>query len=207
MTYISPEQQEQVDQQALTYAEATSYAAFAGATTQQLQLANALVVGNSAPYGTFAFGPVIDGSYIPDLPGVLLEEGKYNKSVKIITGHCSDEGLLFTSPFVQTNAQYSQYLQQLFPNISSHVLSVITDVLYPPNFNGSFGYTSQMRRLDLAIGDYAIVCNASYLDDAFKGQHVYKFTIPPRTHAEDTSYIFYDSGPAPGVHTSLAVLL
>ena len=40
-------------------------------------------------------GPVIDNLYVPDLPGVLLSKGNYNKSVKIIAGYNSNEGAVF----------------------------------------------------------------------------------------------------------------
>lgn len=207
LLYISPTQQEVTYQQTLEYAEVTSYSSLQATTTQQLQVANALVIGNASPYGTFSFGPVIDGSYLRDLPSVLLEEGRYKKSLKIVTGHCSDEGLLFTSPFITDSASYSHYLKQLFPNISISSLSYIQDVLYPPVFDGSFGYTTQMGRTDLTIGDAAIVCNARYLDHAFPGQYAYEFTVPPGFHAEDTSYIFFNSGADPGLNTTLAQLL
>ena len=207
LLYISPDQQEVVYQQALKYANVTSYSAFQNATTQQLQVANSLVVGNASPYGTFPFGPVIDGCYLRDLPSILLKEGRYNKSLKIITGHCADEGLLFTSPFITDPASYSTYLKQVFPDISNSSLSYIQDILYPPVFDGSYGYTTQMGRTDLTIGDVAIVCNTRYLDHAFPGQYAYEFTVPPGFHAEDTSYVFYNSGDDPGLNTTLALLL
>jgi carboxylesterase type B len=40
-------------------------------------------------------GPVIDNLYVPDLPGVLLYKGNYNKSVKIIAAYNSNEGAVF----------------------------------------------------------------------------------------------------------------
>ena len=177
-------------------------------TTANLQLANSLVVGNASPYGTFPFGPVVDGDYIPDLPGVLLAQGKYVKSVGLMTSHCSDEGLLFTSPFLTNNSGYSTYLQQLFPGISSKQVDYISSVLYPANFSGYYGYTTQMGRLNLTIGDVSIVCTARYLDNAFEGQYAYEFTVPPATHAADTTYVFYDNGTAPMVsNATLAILL
>ena len=205
---ISPTKQESVYRQTLDFAGAKSSSQLANMATAPLQLAKSLVVGNAAPYGTFPFGPVVDGDYLPDLPGVLLAQGKYIKSVHLITGHCSDEGLLFTSPFINDNSQYTAYLQQAFPGISPIQLNFITTVLYPADFSGYFGYTTQMGRTNITIGDVSIVCNARYLDNAFPGQYAYEFTVPPSTHAEDTAYLFYDSGTAPMVsNATLAVLL
>ncbi|KAM0803852.1 Alpha/Beta hydrolase protein [Usnea florida] len=205
---ISSSQQNSVYQQTLSFAGAASYSQLANETSAQLQLANSLVVGNSAPFGTYAFGPVVDGEYIPDLPGVLLAKGKYVKIVRTIISHCSDEGLLFTSPFITNGSDYSAFLQQVFPGIAPKQLNFISTTLYPANFSGYYGYTSQMGRTSLTVGDAAIVCNARYLDDAFQGQYAYEFTVPPSTHAEDLSYLFYDNGTAAMVsNTTLAVLL
>ena len=166
------------------------------------------MVGNAAPYGTFPFGPVVDGDYIPDLPGILLAQDKYSKSIDLMTSHCGDEGLLFTTPFLKNDSGYSAYLKQVFPEISPEQLKYVTQVLYPANFSGRYGYNSQMERTDVTIGDAAIVCNARYLDNAFQGQYGYEFTVPPATHAEDTSYIFYDDGTASMVmNNTLAVVL
>lgn len=46
--------------------------------------------GNFGP--SIGFGPVVDGDYIPDLPGILLEEGRYHKSIKsLIVGNMLEE--------------------------------------------------------------------------------------------------------------------
>lgn len=46
--------------------------------------------GNFGP--GIGFGPVVDGDYIPDLPGILLEEGRYHKSIKsLIVGNMAEE--------------------------------------------------------------------------------------------------------------------
>ena len=74
-----------MDQQSLHFAGARTFQQLRNSTTEQLQLASSLVAGNAAPYGTFHFGPVIDGDCIPDLPGVLLAQGKYNKGVDLMT--------------------------------------------------------------------------------------------------------------------------
>lgn len=36
-------------------------------------------------------GPVVDGSFVPDLPGKLLLEGKFAKDVKVMVGHNANE--------------------------------------------------------------------------------------------------------------------
>lgn len=53
---------------------------------EQLTTANAIMVGK-ATWGTFNFGPAVDGSFVPALPGKLLLDGDYYKNVSILVGH------------------------------------------------------------------------------------------------------------------------
>lgn len=153
-------------------------------------------------------GPVVDGSFVPDLASVLLADGHFDHSINIMAGHNSDEGLLFTSLNVTNESSYEAFVRQQFPGIPVAALTTITEALYPANFNGSFGYTDQIGRTDITIGDFSIVCNAHYLNTAFgNDSYAYQFSIPPGLHGEDLSYTFYDGGADPGVNTTLAVLM
>lgn len=58
-----------------------------------LQLVNKLVVANAQPYGTFAFGPVANN-----------EEQLRDFTRPLLFGHTTNEGALFTSPFVRDDA-------------------------------------------------------------------------------------------------------
>lgn len=52
--------------------------------------ANAKQVGD-APYGQFVYGPAVDGTFVPDLPGKLLRNGQFHRSVSTVLGHNADE--------------------------------------------------------------------------------------------------------------------
>lgn len=54
--------------------------------------ANLIQVGLQSPYGLFTYGPVVDGLFAPALPGKLLLQGSYDKSLRVMTGHNSNEG-------------------------------------------------------------------------------------------------------------------
>jgi carboxylesterase type B len=106
---------------------------------------NQIVTGLSS-YGTFTFGPVVDHSpcsYVPDLPARLISHGKFH-NVALSVGHNAEEGLLFTPPTVQTQDEYIEAIEMLFPTANASTISYITEVLYPPVFNGSYGYTSAL---------------------------------------------------------------
>jgi cholinesterase len=160
--------------------------------TSVLQTVNSIVVGNSS-YGTFSFGPTVDGLFAPALPGILLLHGQFDNSVKIMVGHNSDEGLLFTDPFVQNQAEFVDDLKILLPDASDEILDLIDTTLYPPVFNGSFGYTDQIGRTSLAIAEASFTCNTRYLALAFNNQSFsYFFNVPPGLHGEDIAYTYFN---------------
>lgn len=161
---------------------------------EALYAVNAIVTGLS-PYGQFTFGPVVDptpGSMVPALPGQLLAKGHYYRSVSILVGHNSDEGLLFTDPSVQSQSEYMAQVAQILPTSNSSLQSEITNVLYPPNFNGSYGYTNQIERTALSIADFTITCNAHFLASSLPGAYAYLFSAPPGLHGEDIAYTFFN---------------
>ncbi|KAE8313512.1 Alpha/Beta hydrolase protein [Aspergillus transmontanensis] len=191
-------------------ANVTSFEELKGLSTQALQTANALVVGNAKPYGTFVFGPVSD-KYYPDYPPVLLNEGHYPDDVSVMAGHNTNEGVLFASPFVKNDEDYANLVTSLFPGISSTALSIITDKLYPSNLSGIYGYVDQTGRLASTIGESLISCNEYFLGEAFARSNTsfrYEFSVPPAIHAVDLSYTFYNPGESTsGVNITLAGIM
>ena len=56
-----------------------------------LQTANIIHIGLESAYGTFTYGPTVDGDFVPQLPGLLLLHGQYDKSLRLMIGHNADE--------------------------------------------------------------------------------------------------------------------
>lgn len=96
---VSNEQQEKAFTQYLSLLNVTTVAEARRLPFSTLQTANIVQVGGA---GTAGFGPTVDGDYVPALPGQLLLHGQFEKSIEVMVGHNSDEGLIFSSPFVQT---------------------------------------------------------------------------------------------------------
>jgi carboxylesterase type B len=154
---------------------------------------NQVVTGIST-YGTFTFGLVVDPrpcSYVPDLPARLISEGKFH-NVSLTVGHNADEGLLFTPPYIQTQGELNEAIQMLFPTGNASVISYITDVLYPPVYNGTYGYTSAIQRTTLAISDLLVGCNANIMASTLSSGYAYLFSVPPALHGEDIPYTFFN---------------
>jgi carboxylesterase type B len=109
----------------LHLAGAEDLADLKGKDTAVLQQANAIMTYESE-YGYFNFGPTVDGDYVPDLPGRLLAAGDFHTGISMLTGHQALDGLLFTPPWIRTNAGLAQHSQDLYPGIPPEVLSNIS---------------------------------------------------------------------------------
>ena len=120
--------------------------------SSSLITANSLQIAQSA-YGTFSYGPVLDGRFTPASAGRLLSQGWFDKNVKLIVAHNANEGLSFTNPSITSESAYIDALRQSFPDISPTTTEYIANVLYPPVFNGSYGYTDQLTREILVVSD------------------------------------------------------
>ena len=161
-----------------------------------LQLANIIQVANSS-YGGFSYGPVVDGDFAPNLPGALLAHGQFDKSVRVMVGHNADEGLLFTSPFVDNQTEFETFVAALLPTLQGlpKTVNYISDVLYPPIFDGSQAqnYTNEIARAAAAVSEVTFTCNTYYLDKAYGNDtYSYFFTIPPALHGQDIAYTYYN---------------
>ena len=122
--------------------------------SNSLMTANRLQVDQS-PYGLFAYGPVLDGRFAPASLAKLLHQGWFDKNVKLMVAHNANEGLYFANPFIvgQNESAFIENLQRGFPAISPTDTKYIANVLYPPVYDGSYGYTDQITREALIISD------------------------------------------------------
>ncbi|KFY69939.1 hypothetical protein V499_09615 [Pseudogymnoascus sp. VKM F-103] len=161
-------------------------------TAEQLYYTNYAVTGLSN-YGTFTYGPTVDGDFAPKLPAELLLHGQFDKSLKVMLGHNSEEGFLFASPFVTNDTTLKEYLQGSVPAILPSALDTIVTDLYPPNFDGSLPYTTQLSRTSVLVSESVFTCNTRALDLAYgNNTYSYYFSVPPGLHGEDVAYTFFN---------------
>ncbi|KAI9754980.1 MAG: hypothetical protein M4579_004454 [Chaenotheca gracillima] len=199
--------QEQTYNAFLKYANVSNIAEARALSSIEVRNANFLQVGASA-WGTFTYGPTVDGSFAPGLPGKLLLDGNYDKDLNIMVGHNADEGLDFSPPIAQTTDGFNQYLRTSFPDADDSVIDYITKTLYPAVFDGSLGYRSNIERTALLTSESIFTCNTNYLARAYGNHtHNYLYSVPPALHGQDVAYTFYNE-PNPAVLVpSLAVAL
>lgn len=127
----SPYEQEVVTRQFLSALDVSSVNEARKLSTSALAKANTDLIAGS-PYGRFTFGPVVDGSFVPEMPGNLLSRGAYDHSVKLLVGHNADEGILFTTPYLENEQDFVQYWKGLLPVAQPAAFKHITQMLYPP---------------------------------------------------------------------------
>ena len=170
--------------------------------------ANIIQVARSPLYGTSTYGPVVDGFFVPALPGRLLLQGSFHKNVKVMVGHNADEALEFTDPAVTNSTALISFIKNLVPDISPIIVDYIDTVLYPPVFDGSYPYTTQYQRAVLILEEAAFTCNTNYLDLAFdNGTYAYQWSVGAALHGSDVVYTFFN-GQSPAIlNNTVAIAL
>ncbi|KAG9239279.1 prolyl oligopeptidase-like protein [Amylocarpus encephaloides] len=164
-----------------------------GLSYDELYNLNKMMVG-LATYGMFTFGPVVDDSpnaYVPDLPGRLISQGKLH-NVPVLASQNSNEGLLFTPPFIQNQDIYKEFVGGAFPTANDSTISHIANELYPPLFNGSEPYSTQIQRTALTVADISFTCNAYWLRSYLTKSYGYLFSVPPGFHGQDIAYTYFN---------------
>lgn len=176
---------------------------------EALYKANADMVAGSR-MGSFTWAPGPDGSFVPALPGLLLAQGGFDKSVKIMTAWNHNETLSFTSENNINNTAFVNNLRTTFPGAEESVVEYVSKDLYPPIFDGSQPYVDFFTRAKLSLAEAGFICNTYYLQKAFREldspSYGYKFSNPPAIHGYDVFYTFFN-GPNPIVPTAIALML
>ncbi|KAK9491483.1 Alpha/Beta hydrolase protein [Lipomyces doorenjongii] len=140
-------------------------------------------------YGTFQFGPYVDLTYVPLLPLFRLGYGTYNRDVQIMAAYNTDEGFIFSDPTVVTTRQFDALVQRHFPNATEDVIKEAKD-LYPAS-----DYRSNFRRVSSIIAEWIVECNSLYLEAAYPGTYLYRFSVPPAIHSVDLALTFWGGSP------------
>ncbi|KZP16238.1 alpha/beta-hydrolase [Athelia psychrophila] len=142
-------------------------------------------------FGTFAFVPVVDGTFIVERPTQTLQKGNHNGDLLFSVTN-TFEGSIFvdTNPAVTDIATYAQ---NLFPLLTpAQATAVATEYAQ---------YSSTLPTVEdqaIAImGEAIFICPTYYLLQTFDGtSYKGEFAIAPGSHAEDIAYYFFSDGPS-----------
>jgi len=159
--------------------------------------------GGGGDFGPgIGFGPVVDGDYIPDVPGILLEQGRYHKSINsLIVGNMAEEvsvGMRYNrfktikSKFTDSRDQgmgtsSDTDMPEAFPELVRKILPTASNATIA-SIEAHFPYPAD-RPEELAW-DWTTAmifeCNAYNVAKAFKeNTHRYIMSIPPAMHGQD----------------------
>ncbi|KAL6808409.1 Alpha/Beta hydrolase protein [Trichoderma camerunense] len=157
--------------------------------SQTLISVNAQQVAH-APLNTFGYTAVKDGSLVP---GAILQNTPFDKDVKVLVAHNSFEGGIFFDPSVKTEEDFATWLGNSITGLSSSATETLTETIYPPIFDGSYGYTDQDTRQMALWGEGYIESNLLLAGQFAQGQtYAYEFSVVPGAHTQDLSYTFND---------------
>ncbi|EAT91291.1 carboxylic ester hydrolase [Parastagonospora nodorum] len=163
-------------------------------------------VGESRPFGAFAFLPVTDGSFIKDRPSKQLLSAAV-KGKRVLSGNMANEGIPLAPPTAKTPQDFRSYLDTTFPLFSSVDKSAVERTysyagdsspidpnapLYATNgisgataVNQSAYGTGQTQRLINVFAEYAFDCPSYWAASAFSQGWKYQFSAPPAYHGYD----------------------
>lgn len=165
------------------------------ASAETLQTANT-ALNTHGPEGTFAVGPSADGNLIRQLPVLELASGNFYKTTdSLILSHVSDEAFVFTPTNIETDAQFTTFLNQLYPAYAQTAgVTAAIEARYPPVMNDTASnYTTEFDRVKAFMGDSSFYCNIRYLSDAYAGKNYnLRYSVSPGFHGTDLLPTFYD---------------
>jgi hypothetical protein len=128
------------------------------------------------------FAPVVDGDYVPDLPSVLLQAGRYHKSVKsLIIGTMGEEGMGTASDAEKMPNGFPDLVRKVLPSASNKTIALI---------QAHFPYSPELPAKLAWDWTTAMIfeCNAYNLANAFRDRaRRYIMTVPPATHGQDAA--------------------
>ncbi|KAF7327270.1 Carboxylic ester hydrolase [Mycena kentingensis (nom. inval.)] len=159
----------------------TTFACLRATPTSELQTAN-LNINLNTFVGTYAFPPVVDGSFIRERPLEALRKGRVNGEM-LLVGTNAFEGSIFVNTSIPAAESVGSYALELLPNLRA---SKRVDVEKVHARTGT-----EPEKIVALAGDLLYFCSAYSLLRAFRGR-AYKlsFAIPPGQHGTDLQYYF-----------------
>ncbi|RAH68789.1 alpha/beta-hydrolase [Aspergillus aculeatinus CBS 121060] len=203
---LNPAEQERIFNQFLRFANVSTLEEARRLPSSVLMEANRQQVYNS-PLGSFTYGPVVDGIFVPESPSRLLRQRRLDTNVTPMLAYNGNDGIIFSDFSLRNNSDYQGYITGLLhlqPNDTAYVSSQ----MYPPIFDGSHRYTDEIGRAGATFQEAIIQCNDISLALALSNATFnYVFDVFPGLHAQDISATFdANLDPAPGVFDPLITL-
>jgi carboxylesterase type B len=116
--------------------------------------------------------PSVDGVTVVGSLGDLFKRGGVvgkKSAVRIMVGHGTREGAFLFDPTVKTERDFEQWLRSSVGGLSDAQVRELMEKVYPPVFDGSYGYTGQASRQMALYGEGVLDCNFVWAGEAPAG--------------------------------------
>ncbi|EKG12270.1 Carboxylesterase type B [Macrophomina phaseolina MS6] len=199
--------QERQFRTALQVGNCTDLSCLRNLESSDLQFINQQVENRSYPgpqngFGTFYWGPVVDGKFIRQLPGTEFKQGNFHK-VPILLDRAAYEGYGFSNQSVTTLTEETMDAKDIFPSAGQAFFSRLYQ-LYPQG-----AYNSTFFQRQTWFGDFIINCPTKYMADAFTDHGhntsaVFKliFAAGEQTHGSTTPFLTSKTIGFPGANNA-----
>lgn len=188
-----------------TMQHSTIFECLVNTSSSVLMEANALVTA-SGTYGTWAFTPVTDGTFIKHAPSQQLLQHRVN-GARILSGNNANEGPNFVPQNFTTEADVMFWLHEVFPTFSANDVAKIL-LHYPstatavsdamvvlaatePNPNDA---AVQQQRANDIYSESVFVCPSYWLAEAYTSKDreafKYQYSVLPALHGADFNGYF-----------------
>lgn len=117
---------------------------------------NATYPGPGVGFGIFSFGPVVDGKFIKELPGLAFQRGNFY-DVPIIVDHEGYEGVIFSNASLTAQIDETADAQDIFPYAGPAFFSRLYQLYPRSDFNSTFFQRQTW------FGDFIINCPTTYI--------------------------------------------
>ncbi|GFF59579.1 lipase 1 [Aspergillus udagawae] len=203
---LNPDQQERIFNQFLQFANVSTLEEARRLPSSVLMEANRQQVYNS-PLGSFTYGPVVDGIFVPEAPSRLLRQKRLDTKVTAMLAYNGNDGIIFSDFSLRNSSGYQNYITGLF-DLRLNETVYVSSQMYPPIFDGSHHYTDEISRAGATFQEVFIQCNDILLAVALENATFnYVFDVFPGLHAQDITATFdVDLDPTPGVFNPLIAL-
>ncbi|KAF2826422.1 alpha/beta-hydrolase [Ophiobolus disseminans] len=172
--------------------------------TEILMQANAEITFNSS-YGMFNFGPTVDDLLVRKLPAIELGNGDHIGNIGLMIGHTKYSGLLFTPPWVRTDAHLRKHIRTMYPGTPEAFLDEVQK-RYP--ITDSATAREKVFQATKFLDDIAIHCNTYYLTKAMLKfpfpVYRYVYNVAPAYIGNDLPYTFFPYPTKPKRNEGLA---
>ncbi|KAF7293283.1 Carboxylic ester hydrolase [Mycena chlorophos] len=140
-----------------------------------------LALGLEAFFGTLAFAPVVDGSFIVESPLIQLAKGEVNGEYYLGVGN-TNEAVIFVD--AEEPYEVEQWIADAMPAFTAVQREEIARVY------AQLGGTA-LEQIYTLLTETAFLCPTQYLLDVFPNKSYRgQFAIPPALHGQDVPYYF-----------------